>query len=101
MTVGAASHSCMSNNFRKRKTMMAQLYNTRVRVPNITSSGLGTDSSESHDDLPSKPNGRGRPDDGVRKGRPLLQCRKTAIVSTMNVRTIREQRGAINQLLRT
>ena len=92
-TVGAANHSCMSNNFCKRKTMMAQLYNTRVRVPKVTSSGLGTDSSESHDILPSKTNGRGRPDDGARKGIPLLRCRKTAILPIMNVRTIREQRN--------
>ena len=73
--------------------MMAQLYNTRVRVPKATSSGLRTDSSESYDDLSSKPYGRDKPDDGARKGRPLLRCRKTAIVSTMNVRTIREQRN--------
>ena len=43
--------------------------------------------------LPSKPKGRGKPDDGVWKGKALMKCKKTVIVSTMNVRTIRESRN--------
>ena len=72
---------------------MAQPNNTRVKVPNTTCPGPGIDSLESHDGLPSKPYGRGKTDDGVCKGRPFLRCRKTVIISTMNVRTIREQRN--------
>ena len=52
---------------------MAHLNNTRVKIPNLTCPGTDTNSLDSHDDLPSKPHERGKPDNGVWKGRSLLR----------------------------
>lgn len=74
--------------------MMANQYNTRVRVPNSTDSREGVDSTESHDGLSPNLNRRDKLDDGIfngKRGKSFLSCKNSVTVSTMNVRTIREQ----------
>ena len=66
--------------------------NTRVKVPTYLSPEPHTDSYESHDDLSLNPQGRDKPEYGAWERRKLISCKKAIIVSTMNVRTIREQR---------
>ena len=70
---------------------MAKLYNTRVRVPK-ESPGANTDLLKSHDDVPPNPQGRDKSDQGASKRRNLTSCKTIVTVSTMNVRTIREER---------
>ena len=72
--------------------MTANLNNTRVKVPNLTTPRADTDSCKSHDDLPPNPQGRGKTDYSACKRSNFINCRRAAIISTMNVRTIREQR---------
>ena len=86
-TAGVATAVINSN----RKTMMAHQSNTRVKVPNLDP-GADTDFSKSHDGLSSNLTRRDRPDYGVGKRKTLLRCKDIITVSTMNVRTIREQR---------
>ena len=71
---------------------MANLNNTRVKVPNLATPRADTDSCKSHDDLPSNPKGRDKTDYSACKRSNVISCRRVSIVSTMNVRTIREQR---------
>ena len=73
--------------------MMAKVYDTRVKVPTTLSSpGADIDVNQSHDDLSLNPTGRGKPDYGGCRRRNLMSCKRVSIISTMNVRTIREQR---------
>jgi hypothetical protein len=70
---------------------MANQNNTRVKVPN-KSPGANTDFLKSYDDVPPNPQGRDKSDQGASKRRNFTSCKTTVTVSTMNVRTIREQR---------
>ena len=70
--------------------MMAKVYNTRVRVhTNGTSSGVDIDLQQSHDVLPLNPFERDKPEYGACMRRNLISCKKSAKISTINVRTIR------------
>ncbi|XP_072015018.1 uncharacterized protein [Amphiura filiformis] len=72
---------------------MANQNYTRVKVPNsiITSPGADIDLQRSHDALPRNPDGRDKSDEGACRRRNLVNCKKVITISTMNVRTIREQ----------
>ncbi|XP_072042893.1 uncharacterized protein [Amphiura filiformis] len=73
--------------------MTANPYNTRVKVPNKTSiPGTDADSKKSNDDFSSKPYGRDKSDKSVCNRKNLMNCKKIINISTMNVRTIRENR---------
>ncbi|XP_072048646.1 uncharacterized protein [Amphiura filiformis] len=73
--------------------MTANPYNTRVKVPNKTSiPGTDADSMKSNDDFSSKPYGRDKSDKSVCNRKNLMNCKKIINISTMNVRTIRENR---------
>ena len=74
--------------------MMAKVYNTRVKVPttNLPSPGADIDVNQSHDVLSLNPTGRGKPEYGDCRRRNLMSCRRVTLISTVNVRTIREQR---------
>ena len=72
---------------------MANQTNTRVKVPKISSPGADTDLPKSIDDgVPLNPTGRGKPDGRDCKRRGLAICKRAFTISTMNVRTIRENR---------
>ena len=70
---------------------MAQQNNTRVRVPKNLTSDAGIDWQQSNEVVSLNPPGRGRTEDGACKTKNLVSCKSTTIVSTMNVRTIRER----------
>ncbi|XP_072017053.1 uncharacterized protein [Amphiura filiformis] len=73
--------------------MTANLNYTRVRVPTKTPTpGADTDSEKSNDGLSSKPQGRDKADICGSKRSNLMNCKIIVTISTMNVRTIREQR---------
>ena len=73
--------------------MMVKIHNTRVKVPTKTKSpGADIDLQKSHDALSLNPSGRGKPEYGACMRRNLINCKKVIKISTMNVRTIREQR---------
>ena len=72
--------------------MMANQSNTRVKVPNFLNPGADTDYSKSHDGLSSNLSRRDKLDDGASKRKSFISCKRKAIIATMNVRTIREQR---------
>ena len=69
---------------------MVQHNNTRVRVPNNLSSDAGIGWQQSNEVVSLNPPGRGRTDDGACR-KSLVNCKSTTMVSTMNVRTIRER----------
>ena len=74
--------------------MMAKVYNTRVKVPttNLPSPGADIDVNQSHDVLSLNPTGRGKPKYGDCRRRNLMSCKRVTVISTINARTIREQR---------
>ena len=78
------------------KDMTSTTNNTRVKVPNITFPITETISKEKYDNGPT-PNPQGRVDLEKRVGNKakLLRFKREIIVSTMNVRTIREEHKQI------
>ena len=72
--------------------MMANQSNTRVKVPNLLNPGADANYSKSHDGLPSNLSSKYKLDDGASKRKSFISCKRKAIIGTMNVRTIREQR---------
>ena len=73
------------------KNMTSTTNNTRVKVPNITFPITETISNDKY--AGPTPNPQGRVDLEKRVGykAKLLRCKREIIVSTMNVRTIREE----------
>jgi len=69
---------------------MAENNNTRVQVPNITSPSTNTDSTETDDTSTPNPSGRVEVDISVGDKAKLLRCKKEVIISTLNVRTMRD-----------
>ena len=69
--------------------------NTRVKVPNKTLPSTETVSKEKYDG--STPNTKGKVDTEKRVGAmaKLLKCKQYIIISTINVRTIREEHKQI------
>ena len=66
--------------------------NTRVKVPTNLTPDEDTNPIGTNDVLPLNPLGRGKTENGELRRRKLLSCKKPIVVSTMNVRTIREHR---------
>jgi len=75
--------------------MTTESNNTRVQVPNITPSLTNMDSTEMNDTSTSNPSGRVEVDRSVGNRAKLLRCKKEVIISTLNVRTIRESHKRI------
>ena len=72
---------------------MTTTRNTKVRVLNITLLSNETISKEKNDDF--TPNGRLDPDKRIDTKAKMLKCKQEIIISTMNVRTIREDHKKI------
>ena len=73
------------------KDMTSTTNNTRVKVPNITFPITETISKEKYDRPTPNPQGRVDLETRVGNKAKLLRCKREIIVSTMNVRTIREE----------
>ena len=72
------------------KYMTSTTNNTRVKVPNITFPSTETISKEKYDGPIPNPQGRVDLEKRVDNKAKLLRCKREIIVSTMNVRKIRE-----------
>ena len=75
--------------------MTTKTNNSRVQVPNITLPLTNTDSTEMNDTSTLNPRGRVEVDESGGNKANLLRCKKEVIISTMNVRTIRESHKQI------
>ena len=71
--------------------MTSTTNNIRVKVPNITFPITETISKEKYDGPTPNPQGRVDLEKRVGNKAKLLRCKREIIVSTMNVRTIREE----------
>ena len=69
--------------------------NTRVKVPNKTLPLTETIYKEKYDGSTPNPKGRVDPEKRVGAMAKLLKCKQEIIISTMNVRTIREEHKQI------
>ena len=73
------------------KDMTSTTNNSRVKVPNITFPITETIYKEKYDGPTPNPQGRVDLEKRVGNKAKLLRCKREIIVSTMNIRTIREE----------
>ena len=77
------------------KDMISTTHNTRVKIPNLTFPSTETISKEKYDEPTTNPQGRVDLEKRVGNEAKLLRFKLETIVSTMNVRTIREEHKQI------
>ena len=75
--------------------MITTTNNTRVKVPNKILPSTETISKEKYDGSTPKPKGRVDPEKRISAMAKLLKYKQEIIISTMNIRTIREEHKQI------